>query len=159
MPMLPSPVNVGPTPIPPIGAMPVDLRAAGTTSSSSAASADEPNRPFGLGDLLAGEFDLGLGLSPFAVVALADPEGRAIGARGREIGPRFCRSGTAGALDPAASERACILRRPDPGANEDGGPPGVVGDPEGPAIGVLGFEGGPIGDGMPEGRPGGPPRG
>lgn len=133
------------------------LRDAGTTSSSSAASADDPKTaPFGLGDLRTGEFDLGLELSPF-VPAVADPVGRAIGAIGREIGPRLAGGGGgADAVDPGASGSACTLRLPDPGAKEDGpapGPaPGVVGDPEG-TIGVLGFEGGPIGDGTPEGGP------
>jgi len=43
-----------------------------------------------------------------------------------------------------------MLLLPDPGANE--GPPGIVGDPAEPpfiVIGVLGFDGGPIGDGIP----------
>ncbi len=157
----PSPEPIPPTPIPPPkGAIPVSrLAAAGTTSSSSAASADEPNIPFGLGDLFKGEIDPGLGFSPpFAVVlVLVDPVGRAMGAIGREIGPGFCTSEIPDALaDPNVSGRTCMLRRPDPGANEDGRPApdpplGVVGDPEGPVSGVLGFEGGPMGDGIPEG--------
>lgn len=162
----PSPPNpeLTPTPMPPNGAMPVSLLVApGTTSSSSAASAEEPRIPFGLGDLLTGELDPGLEFSPFITV-LVDPVGRAIGAIGREIGPKFCIGSATGALEGGASGRMCMLRRPDPGAKEDGGPapgppPGVVGDPEGPVIGVLDFEGGPMGDGIPEGRPGGPPRG
>jgi len=88
-PITPTLTPLTPIPTPPIlltpnGVVAIDRRAAtGTTSSSTDASADDPNTtPFGLGDLLTGEFDPGLELS-----APTSPVGLAIGAIGREIGP------------------------------------------------------------------------
>lgn len=57
---------------------------AATTSSSSAANADEPRTPLGLGVRWVGEPEPELGVSP----ALAfEAEGRAMGAMGRATGP------------------------------------------------------------------------
>lgn len=53
-----------------------------TTSSSSAASADEPSTPFGLGERRVGEVE-----PEPDPEAGASPAGRAIGAIGRVIGP------------------------------------------------------------------------
>lgn len=136
----------------PIGAAPV-RRAVGTTSSSSAARADDPN--LGLGDLRTGELEPGLVLSPApAPLALVDAAGLAIGAIGLVIGP-----GPGAAFAPPegpASEWMGIeLLLPDPGASillgrVDGGP-GVVGELLDGIRGVFDFVGGPMGDGTPEG--------
>lgn len=105
-----------------------------TTSSSSAANAEEPRVPLGLGERRLGEPDPELAFSPEL-----DAIGRAIGARGRVMGP-----------GPEPSVCACIFidpRRPWPGASIDG--PGVGGTG---VRGVLGF-GGPIGEGTPGAMP------
>lgn len=104
-----------------------------TTSSSSAANADDPRVPFGLGDLLLGDPDPEL--APSADVP--PPGGRAIGAIGRVIGPGP--DASVGVLRTATEPR-----RPCPGASI--GAPGA--DVE--ARGVFGL-GGPIGDGAPAG--------
>jgi hypothetical protein len=91
----------------------------GTTSSSSAARADDPRTPFGLGDRRLGDPDPELVPSVVVVVL-----GRAIGAIGRVMGP-----------GPPTDMAARDARRPEP--NMDG--PGV-------ARGVLPF-GGPMGVG------------
>jgi len=99
---------------------------AGTTSSSSAARADEPKIPFGLGERRLGDPELVLAPSPGVLLTV----GRAMGAIGRVMGPGPDMSVWTG-IDG---------RRPCPGASMDG--PGA--DVE--ASGIFGF-GGPIGVG------------
>lgn len=103
---------------------------ADTTSSSSAANAEDPRTRFGLGERRLGDPEPELAASPFPPPAV----GLAIGAIGRVIGP----GPEASLLDPDAW-------RPWPGAS--------IG-PE--AVGVIGFAdfaGGPIGEGVEDGRP------
>jgi len=109
------------------------LREAGTTSSSSAANADEPSTPLGLGDRLLGD----TAPEPEAGLASTVPVGLAIGAMGRVIGPGPEMAGSA----------AADMRRLAPG-----GPGGwIIGDPEGETIWLLTS---PIFGGMPMGAVG-----
>lgn len=121
------------TPVP-IGVVVGSRRPAafGTTSSSSAASADDPRTPFGLGDRWLGDPDPELVVPSVVVVP-----GRAIGAIGRVMGP-----------GPPGPREA---RRPEENICE----PGV----EALVKGVLPF-GGPIGVWglLDEERPPDPPR-
>ena len=92
----------------------------------------------GLGDRRTGDPEAELvAASPFALVL--DPAGRAIGA-GRVMGPGPLPIGPTGGFSIGAEGR-----RPAPGASIATGVVGAVG-----ARGVLGFAGGPIGEGKDE---------
>ena len=117
-----------------------------TTSSSSAANADDPRTPFGLGDRRLGDPDPEL-VVPSPDVAAFPVMGRAMGARGRVIGPGP-EPTTGEDVEATAAEsglRTAELRRLEPGASIEGAEEVTVN-------GVLGF-GGPIGVSPPE-----PPR-
>lgn len=109
-----------PTPTP---ALPPTTRRSDTISSSSAASADEPSTPLGLGERRTGDAVLS---DPVDVevaeggVVVPLVLGRPIGARGRPMRP------TSGAgVEPMLFE---LERRPAPGANPElGGPMGAGG--------------------------------
>lgn len=152
-----APTGAGAPRLIPIGAATLLGAFPETTSSSSAAKAEDPRIPFGLGERREGDPDPELAPSPDPLVVV----GRAMGAIGRVIGP--------GPAAPSACGPLLLLplllllrigieaRRPCPGASIDGPGDAGVG-----ARGVLGL-GGPMGEGAPGGGgPGGmptPPRG
>ena len=112
-----------------------------TTSSSSAASAEDPRTPFGLGDRRLGDPDPEL-VVPSPVAALP-VMGRPMGARGRVIGPGP-EPTTGEDVEAESGLRIADERRLEPGASIEGA--------EDVNVNGLGF-GGPIGVSPPE-----PPR-
>ena len=119
-----------------------------TISSSSAASADEPSTPFGLGVRCAGDVEPDPDAEADAD-ADGSPAGRAIGAMGavgRVIGP--------GSADIAVDSASDARRTPDPGAScvgDDNGfcttPPTFMPTGPTPKPAPTPFGGGPIGAG------------
>lgn len=140
----PGPPPIGIAPIP-MGVDPPTLLGpcADTTSSSSAASAEDPRMPFGLGDRRLGDPDPELLASPLPATGPPPATGRAIGAIGRVIGP-----GPETSLLPPCTckfNTGAEARRPCPGASREG--PEAEVEVVLCAEGFATFAGGPIGEG------------